>query len=91
MKKVILMFPGQGSQTVGMGKEFYDKFPASKNIIDSLGDELKNIIFNGPEESLKDTKYAQPAIFGVSVIVFISCRVMIFSSLHFYFISLRKR
>ena len=44
MKKVILMFPGQGSQTVGMGKEFYDKFPASKNIIDKLDDELKNII-----------------------------------------------
>ena len=70
MKKILLTFPGQGSQTVGMGKEFYDKFPASKNIIDSLGDELKNIIFNGPEESLKDTKYAQPAIFGVSVAIF---------------------
>jgi len=70
MKKILLTFPGQGSQTVGMGKEFYDKFSASKNIIDSLGDELKNIIFNGPEESLKDTKYAQPAIFGVSVAIF---------------------
>ncbi len=70
MKNVFLMFPGQGSQTVGMGKEFYDKFPASKNIIDKLDDELKNIIFNGPEESLKDTKYAQPAIFAVSVAIF---------------------
>ena len=70
MKKIFLMFPGQGSQTVGMGKEFYDKFPASKNIIDKLDDELKNIIFNGPEESLKDTKCAQPAIFAVSVAIF---------------------
>lgn len=70
MKKILLMFPGQGSQTVGMGKEFYDKFPESKNIIDKLDDELKNIIFNGPEESLKDTKYAQPAIFAVSVAIF---------------------
>ena len=59
MKKILLTFPGQGSQSVGMGKEFYDKFPASKNIIDKLDDELKNVIFNGPEESLKDTKYAQ--------------------------------
>lgn len=70
MKKIVLMFPGQGSQTVGMGKEFYDKFPASKNIIDKLDDGLKNIIFNGPEESLKDTKFAQPAIFAVSVAIF---------------------
>jgi len=70
MKKILLTFPGQGSQSVGMGKEFYDKFPASKNIIDKLDEELKNIIFSGPEESLKDTKYAQPAIFGVSVAIF---------------------
>lgn len=70
MKKILLTFPGQGSQSVGMGKEFYDKFPASKNIIDKLDDELKSVIFNGPEESLKDTKYAQPAIFGVSVAIF---------------------
>ena len=70
MKKIVLMFPGQGSQTVGMGKDFYDKFPASKNIIDSLDDELKKIIFEGPQESLKDTKNAQPAIFAVSVAMF---------------------
>ena len=70
MKKILLMFPGQGSQTIGMGKDFYDKFPASKNIIDKLDDELKDVIFNGPEEKLKDTKYAQPAIFTVSVAIF---------------------
>lgn len=70
MKKIVLMFPGQGSQTVGMGKDFYDKFPAAKNIIDSLDDDLKKVIFEGPEESLKDTKNAQPAIFAVSVAMF---------------------
>lgn len=70
MKKIFLMFPGQGSQTVGMGKDFYDKYESSRNIIDKLDDELKNIIFVGPEEKLKDTKFAQPAIFAVSVAIF---------------------
>lgn len=70
MKKLVLMFPGQGSQTVGMGKDFYDKYTQAKNIIDCCGDDLKNIIFSGPEESLKDTKFAQPAIFAVSCAIF---------------------
>lgn len=70
MKKILLIFPGQGSQYVGMGKDLYEKFPVAKNIIDQAGDEIKNIIFNGPEESLKNTKYAQPAIFAVSVAIF---------------------
>ncbi|MDD2523785.1 MAG: ACP S-malonyltransferase [Endomicrobiaceae bacterium] len=70
MKKILLMFPGQGSQYIGMGKDLYEKFPVAKNIIDQVGEEIKNIIFNGPEESLKNTKYAQPAIFAVSVATF---------------------
>ena len=70
MTKLVLMFPGQGSQTVGMGKDFYDKYSVAKNIIDSCDDDLKNVIFSGPEESLKDTKYAQPAIFAVSCAIF---------------------
>ncbi|MDR1695132.1 MAG: ACP S-malonyltransferase [Endomicrobium sp.] len=68
--KIALLFPGQGSQYVGMGKEFYDKYPKAKEIIDSAGDELKKIIFEGPEETLKITKYTQPAIFTVSMAVF---------------------
>ncbi|MCL2390655.1 MAG: ACP S-malonyltransferase [Endomicrobia bacterium] len=68
--KIALMFPGQGSQTVGMGKELYDKYPKAKEIIDSAGDELKKIIFEGPEETLKITKYTQPAIFTVSMAAF---------------------
>ncbi|MDR1941502.1 MAG: ACP S-malonyltransferase [Endomicrobium sp.] len=69
-KKIFLMFPGQGSQYIGMGKDLYNKYPIAKEIIDSAGDELKSVIFEGPEETLKLTKYTQPAIFTVSVAAF---------------------
>jgi len=68
--KIGLMFPGQGSQSVGMGKDIYDKHPKAKEIIDLAGGELKQIIFEGPEETLKLTQYTQPAIFTVSVAAF---------------------
>ena len=65
-----LLFPGQGSQTVGMGKELYESLPAAKDILDKaddvLGYSLKDLMFNGPAEQLTDTKYAQPAIYTCS-------------------------
>ena len=65
-----LLFPGQGSQTVGMGKELYEKLPAAKDMLDKadeiLGYSLKDLMFNGPAEQLTDTKYAQPAIYTCS-------------------------
>ena len=70
MAKIALMFPGQGSQYIGMGKELYDKYPKAKEIIDQAGEELKKVIFEGPEEILKITKYTQPAIFTVSMAAF---------------------
>jgi [acyl-carrier-protein] S-malonyltransferase len=70
MSKIALMFPGQGSQTVGMGKELYEKYCQARGIIDLVGDDIKDIIFNGPEETLKLTQYAQPAIFTVSMAIF---------------------
>lgn len=70
MAKIALMFPGQGVQWVGMGKDLYNKYLKAKEVIDIAGDELKSVIFNGSEEVLKLSKYAQPAIFTVSVAVF---------------------
>ncbi|MDR2399423.1 MAG: ACP S-malonyltransferase [Endomicrobium sp.] len=70
MSKIALMFPGQGSQSVGMGEELYEKYQKAKEIIDLAGDELKKIIFEGPQEDLTLTKYAQPAIFTVSIAAF---------------------
>lgn len=62
-----LLFPGQGSQAVGMGKELYNKLEATKNLLDKandvLGYDLKDLMFNGPAEQLTDTQYAQPAIY----------------------------
>ncbi|MHB1049650.1 MAG: ACP S-malonyltransferase [Bacteroidota bacterium] len=71
--KTAYIFPGQGSQYVGMGKDLYDQFPAAKALFDeadaALGFPLSHILFNGPEEELKQTKNTQPAIFVHSVAV----------------------
>ncbi len=65
------IFPGQGSQYVGMGKDLYDQFPAAKKYFDEadsvLGFSLSKICFEGPEEELKQTKNTQPAIFLHSI------------------------
>ncbi len=71
MKRIGFLFPGQGAQFIGMGKDFYDAFPAAKRIFDqasqTLGYDLNEICFNGPEEKLTRTCFAQPAIFTTSM------------------------
>ena len=67
------LFPGQGSQYVGMGEDFYNNSSYAQEIYkiasDILGFNLQEISFNGPEETLKETQYTQPAIFVHSIIV----------------------
>ena len=67
------VFPGQGAQFVGMGKDLYDNNPEAKELFEKaneiLGFRITDLMFNGTEEDLKQTKVTQPAIFLQSVIL----------------------
>ena len=69
-----VIFPGQGSQLVGMGKDFYDKYSLVQDLFkeadDTLGFSLSNLILNGPKENLDLTENTQPAIFLISYSIF---------------------
>ena len=64
------VFPGQGSQFVGMGKQTREKSSAAKQLLEkadtTLGFSLSKIMFDGPEENLKQTEITQPALFVAS-------------------------
>ncbi|MCT4634900.1 MAG: ACP S-malonyltransferase [Rickettsiales bacterium] len=71
--KTAFIFPGQGSQSVGMGKEFYDNFPVARQVFeevdDALNQKLSDIIFNGSMEDLTLTANSQPAIMTTSIAI----------------------
>ncbi len=72
-EKIAYIFPGQGAQAVGMGKDFYDAEPTAKQFFDKankiVGYDLAKICFEGPEDKLNSTTISQPAIFVTSVAI----------------------
>ncbi|GBC80123.1 Malonyl CoA-acyl carrier protein transacylase [bacterium HR09] len=74
MGKVALLFPGQGSQAVGMGADLFQRYPEAREVFaqadEALGEKLSELCFSGPEEALRLTRNTQPAILTVSLAVF---------------------
>ncbi|MCH2037447.1 MAG: ACP S-malonyltransferase [Rickettsiales bacterium] len=71
MTKRAVIFPGQGSQFIGMGKDIYDSFAPAREVFeeidDTLNQNLSKIIFQGPEDELTSTSNTQPALMAVSM------------------------
>jgi [acyl-carrier-protein] S-malonyltransferase len=71
MSRIAFLFPGQGAQTVGMGRQLYDSLPAARQLYDEaasiLGYDLADVCSNGPAERLNSTVVSQPAIFVTSL------------------------
>lgn len=73
MPKIAFIFPGQGSQYIGMGRDIFDNYPEAQRIFEEadqvLGRCISSLCFQGPEDQLKDTRNSQPSILTTSVAV----------------------
>ncbi len=78
MSRIAFLFPGQGAQTVGMGKRLYESVPAARQLYDRAGDvlgyDLAQLCFEGPAEQLDSTICSQPALFVTSLAALESLR-----------------
>ncbi len=78
MPQTAFLFPGQGAQTVGMGRQLHDSLPAARRLFDEaaevLGYDLAAVCFNGPAERLNSTAVSQPALFVCSLAALESLR-----------------
>ncbi|MEW5901630.1 MAG: ACP S-malonyltransferase [Acidobacteriota bacterium] len=74
MTRIAFLFPGQGSQRVGMGRDFHDRFPEARKVFEradrALGFKISEVCFEGPEDILKLTEFTQPALLTVSYAAF---------------------
>jgi [acyl-carrier-protein] S-malonyltransferase len=71
MTNIAVIFPGQGSQTIGMGRDFYDRYPRARGVFEeadrTLNQPLSKLCFEGPPEELQLTENTQPALLTVSI------------------------
>ncbi|SDE71066.1 [acyl-carrier-protein] S-malonyltransferase [Fontibacillus panacisegetis] len=74
MGKIAFVFPGQGSQSVGMGKDIYESLPAARSLYEQadakLGFSLSRLVFEGPDTELKQTANTQPALLTTSIALY---------------------
>ena len=67
--KLAFVYAGQGSQKVGMGRDFYERYPEFRDVFDSapVDFDLKSLCFDGPEEQLSQTQYTQPCMVAFAI------------------------